>query len=62
MTDLRVLGLAGSLRQASYNRALLRAAQTAAPDGMTIEAFDLLTVRSTTATWRRRETPRASPR
>ena len=44
MTDLRVLGLAGSLRQDSYNRALLRAAQGLAPAGMVIEAFDLLPV------------------
>ncbi len=41
---LRVLGVAGSLRQASYNRALLAAAQGAAPSGMTIETFDLLAV------------------
>lgn len=44
MTALRVLGLAGSLRQASYNRALLRAAQGLAPEGMVIEAFDLAPV------------------
>ncbi|MDB5417829.1 MAG: hypothetical protein JWP50_1248 [Phenylobacterium sp.] len=42
--QVRVLGFAGSLRQASYNRALLRAAQEAAPEGMTIEAFDLIEV------------------
>jgi chromate reductase len=41
---IRVLGIAGSLRQASYNRALLKAAQEAAPDGMVLEAFDLLEV------------------
>jgi len=39
---LRVLGFAGSLRQASYNRALLRAAQAMAPEGMVIEIFDLI--------------------
>lgn len=44
MTDLRVLGLAGSLRQASYNRSLLRAAQGLAPAGLVIEAFDLISV------------------
>jgi chromate reductase len=43
-TPLKVLGIAGSLRQASYNRALLRAAQESAPDGMTIEIFDLAPV------------------
>ncbi|MBV9438709.1 MAG: NAD(P)H-dependent oxidoreductase [Candidatus Eremiobacteraeota bacterium] len=38
---VRVLGICGSLRKGSYNRALLRAAQRAAPDGMTIELFEL---------------------
>lgn len=38
---LKVLGLSGSLRKGSYNTALLRAAQELAPDGMTIEIFDL---------------------
>jgi chromate reductase, NAD(P)H dehydrogenase (quinone) len=38
---LKVLGIAGSLRAGSYNRALLRAAQELAPAGMEIEAFDL---------------------
>ncbi len=39
--SLKVLGFAGSLRRASYNRALLRAAQERAPDGMVIDIFDL---------------------
>src|SRR5215207_3728608 len=34
---LRVVGVAGSLRQASYNRALLRAAQELAPERLKIE-------------------------
>lgn len=38
---LRVLGLSGSLRKGSYNAALLRVAQRVAPDGMTVEPFDL---------------------
>lgn len=38
---IRVLGVAGSLRKASYNRALLRAAVALAPAGLTVEAFDL---------------------
>jgi chromate reductase len=38
---LNVLGIAGSLRAGSYNRALLRAAQELAPSGMEITAFDL---------------------
>jgi len=42
--SLKVLGFAGSLRQASYNRALLRAAQEQAPQGMEIDIFDLAPV------------------
>jgi chromate reductase len=38
---MRILGIAGSLREASYNRAALRAAQELAPDGMRIDSFDL---------------------
>jgi chromate reductase len=38
---LRVLGIAGSLRAGSYNRALLRAARELAPEGMGISTFDL---------------------
>jgi chromate reductase len=36
---LRVLGVAGSLRTGSFNRALLRAAVEVAPEGLTIEIF-----------------------
>ena len=39
---LVVCGIAGSLRAGSYNRALLRAAQELAPDGMEIRIFDRL--------------------
>ena len=38
---LRVVGFAGSLREKSYNRALLRAAQEVSPPDMTIDIFDL---------------------
>lgn len=38
----RILGFAGSLRSGSYNHALLRAAAEEAPEGMTIETFDLI--------------------
>jgi chromate reductase len=41
MPTTHVFAFAGSLRDGSYNRALLRAAQEEAPDGMTIEIFDL---------------------
>jgi chromate reductase len=40
-TPLRILGFAGSLRAASYNRALLRAAQELAPADISFEVFDL---------------------
>jgi chromate reductase, NAD(P)H dehydrogenase (quinone) len=39
--QISVLGIAGSLRKSSYNRAALRAAIELAPAGMTIETFDL---------------------
>jgi chromate reductase len=41
---LRICGIAGSLRAGSLNRSLLRAAQAHAPEGMTIEIFDLKAV------------------
>ena len=43
-TRLRVLGIAGSLRAGSFNRALLRAAQELAPEAMEIRAFDIAKV------------------
>jgi len=41
---LRILGIAGSLRAGSLNRALLRAAVDLAPAGMVIDIFDLAAV------------------
>ncbi|HVQ36617.1 MAG TPA: NAD(P)H-dependent oxidoreductase [Pyrinomonadaceae bacterium] len=38
---LRILGIAGSLRRQSYNRAALRAATQLAPEGATVEIFEL---------------------
>ena len=38
---LRVLAISGSLRKASFNTGLLRAAQEIAPDGMEITIFDI---------------------
>ena len=38
---LRILGISGSLRKASFNSGLLRAAREIAPDGMEITIFDL---------------------
>ena len=40
-THLRVLGISGSLRKASFNGGLLRAAQETAPEPMEITIFDL---------------------
>src|SRR5579863_4168325 len=38
---VRILGVAGSLRKGSFNRATLRTAQEMAPAGMTIDIFDI---------------------
>jgi len=38
---IRILGIAGSLRRESYNRAALRAAEQLVPDGATLEIFEL---------------------
>jgi chromate reductase len=40
-TTLTILGIAGSLRKDSYNRAALRAAQKLVPEAMRIDIFDL---------------------
>ena len=37
----KVLAISGSLRRASFNSGLLRAAQEVAPDGMEINIFDI---------------------
>ncbi len=41
---IKILGIAGSLRQASFNRAALRAAQGLLPAGVTLELFDLAVI------------------
>ena len=38
---IRILGIAGSLRQGSYNRAALRAATQLVPEGTTIDIFEI---------------------
>jgi chromate reductase len=38
---MRILGIAGSLRRGSYNRALIEAAREVAPAGVHVESFDL---------------------
>ena len=40
-TPIRILGIAGSLRRGSYNRAALRAATELAPKDATVETFEL---------------------
>lgn len=40
-TPIRILGISGSLRRESFNRAALRAATQLAPDGAVIEIFEL---------------------
>jgi chromate reductase len=39
--QIRILGIAGSLRRESYNRAALRAATELVPDGATIDVFEI---------------------
>ena len=39
--QVKILGIAGSLRKASYNRGALRAAQELCPEGAKIEVFEL---------------------
>ena len=43
-THLRVLGISGSLRKASFNSGLLRAAQKIAPERMEITIFDIIDI------------------
>ncbi|MCA9674418.1 MAG: NAD(P)H-dependent oxidoreductase [Kofleriaceae bacterium] len=40
MAQLQLLGIAGSLRKASYNRALIRAIGEELPDGATLSLYD----------------------
>lgn len=39
--QIRILGIAGSLRKTSYNRGVLRAAVELAPEGSSVEIFEL---------------------
>jgi chromate reductase len=41
VTELHLVGFAGSLRRESFNRALLAAARQVAPEGMTISAVEI---------------------
>jgi chromate reductase len=41
VSEMTVLGFAGSLRRASYNRGLIRASVELAPSGIAVEVFDL---------------------
>lgn len=40
-TPIKILGIAGSLRRESYNRAALRAAADLLPEGATLDVFEL---------------------
>jgi chromate reductase, NAD(P)H dehydrogenase (quinone) len=40
-TPITILGIAGSLRRESYNRAALRAAKQLVPEGVTLDIFEL---------------------
>ena len=40
-TPVHILGIAGSLRRHSYNRAALRAATKLLPEGATLDVFEL---------------------
>ncbi|HKO62371.1 MAG TPA: NAD(P)H-dependent oxidoreductase [Pyrinomonadaceae bacterium] len=40
-TPVKILGIAGSLRRESYNRAALRAATELVPEGATIDVFEI---------------------
>src|SRR5882724_1789729 len=39
--SIKILGIAGSVRKASFNKSALRAAQKLVPDGTSIEIFDI---------------------
>ena len=41
MVSIRILGIAGSLRKASFNRLALKAAQGFVPAGATLDIVDL---------------------
>jgi chromate reductase, NAD(P)H dehydrogenase (quinone) len=41
MENINILGIAGSLRQSSYNRAALRAAKSLTPDDALLDIFEL---------------------
>lgn len=41
MSDIKILGIPGSLRAGSYNKALLRTAQELLPPGVSLDIFDL---------------------
>src|SRR5688572_20270428 len=41
MSDVKILGIPGSLRKGSYNRGLIHAAQQLLPQGATMDVFEL---------------------
>ena len=41
MAGIKILGIAGSLRKASFNKAALRAAQKLVPQGASLDILDI---------------------
>ena len=58
MPDLKILGIPGSLRRASFNRFALRAAQSLLPPGASLDIFELEGIPRTTRTRRSSRRPR----
>ena len=50
---VKILGLVGSLRKGSYNKALMRAAIELTPEDAIIDVFDLALSRRLTRTWKK---------
>ena len=42
--QIKIVGFAGSLRRASFNRGLIRAAAASAPPGITLDVYDLVEI------------------
>jgi chromate reductase len=56
-TPIAILGIAGSLRRGSYNRAALRAAERLVPEGARLDIFDLAGYSAVASDWQVRTRP-----